>query len=294
MNINKAQVGSSITIAGIMLLLISMNINSKTNEILQCQHDYTVVLPSTLPNQKNLNWHRSQERYLSPYRLNQQINNSLNQYTVIDVRPKQLFNNYHIRGAFNLPKLQLITKSLFKRKNIVLVGHGNDYRYLENFHQQLISKGFKQVQILDGGMNFWKSKITSKKLSTNEYSLNNIDKLLSGDRTNWKIVDTTKNLNITKHLSNIISIDDKEVLYNPDSLVKSLTNNNKLIPNILLVLNATHNKQQVFNLWQSKFNMNIYLISADKMSIAVSEPYQQQKFISSRKRIDGKKITCPL
>ena len=146
--------------------------------------------------------------------------------------------------------------------------------------------------ILDGGMNFWKSKIASKKLSTAEYSLHNIDKLLSGDRTNWKIVDTTKNTNIAKQLSNIISIDDKKLLHNPDSLVKSLANSNALIPNILLVLNETHDKQQIFKLWQSKFNMNIYVIDANKMSIAVSELYQKQKSISFTKRLDGKKVTC--
>ena len=126
------------------LLLISTNANSKTDGILQCQYDdYTHVLPGDLPNQQNLNWQRNKKQYLSPYKLNQQINNGLNKYTVIDVRPKLLFNDYHIRGAFNLPKSKLITKSLFKTKNIVLVGQGNDYKYLENLQEKLTSKDFK-------------------------------------------------------------------------------------------------------------------------------------------------------
>ncbi|MCF6288836.1 MAG: hypothetical protein L3J53_06330 [Proteobacteria bacterium] len=177
------------------LILILLNGVASTNKVLECPHDSVYIAN----NDNRLdNWQRNQEIYISPY----ELNHKQKDFVIIDIRTKQLFDSYHITGSFNLPRDVLTSKSIFKQKNILLVGKGNDYKQLETLQAKLVKQGFKQIHILDGGMNFWKSKIKSKKLSNLEYSLVHTDHLLSGDSTNWKIINTAKNLNLTGQFSN--------------------------------------------------------------------------------------------
>ncbi|VAW36282.1 hypothetical protein MNBD_GAMMA01-1485 [hydrothermal vent metagenome] len=268
--------------------------SSENDELLQCEHDPKY----TAQNINQSNWRRNDQIYISPYKLYSHINNKLQNgevgsYTIIDVRSKNRFKQYHINNSFNLPYDSLKTRSIFKHKKIVLVGTGSDYKRLENLQEVLASYGFDHVVILDGGLNFWKSKIKLKQLHPNDYHLADLTKLINGDISRWKIIDTSDNDKMTKYFPNVINLDAAKITNKPLTLTKSKLSNKKLIENILLVLPSHANSKEIINSWQSH-HANVYTINTDKMSIALHQYDSKQKLISYKKRTDEAQLACLL
>jgi hypothetical protein len=189
-----------------------------------------------------------------------------------------------------VPHTSLKTKSIFKSYKITLVGSGNDYKYLENLYDELTKLGFSDLLILDGGINYWKTNIESKTRNVDEYQLSNIDKLINGDMTRWKIIDTSNNKKIAKKYPTVINVSDEQSINKPNALVK--TNQNKLIDNVLLVLTEKYNTKKLINLWQGKLKANVFVIDATKMTVAMNQYYYKQKQSSYKKRTDGAQLSC--
>jgi len=264
-----------------------VEINAKDNEVLQCHYEPSYI---TLK-QNNSHWKREGKKYISPYSLYQQIRvGSESPSAIIDIRTKKEYDRFHIPDSYNLPHSSLKTKSIFKNYKITLVGSGSDYKYLENFHDELTRSGFSDLLILDGGISYWKTNIESKRRDADEYQLSNIDKLINGDITRWKIIDTSNNEKIAKKYPAVINVSDRQSINKPSALVK--TNQNKLIDNVLLVLTEKYNTKKLINLWQDKLKANVFVIDATKMTVAMNQYYYKQKQSSYKKRTDGAQLSC--
>ncbi|MCF6288624.1 MAG: rhodanese-like domain-containing protein [Proteobacteria bacterium] len=273
--------------------------NSKTGQLLQCEYSPSYATQNRSQDIGQVNWHRNSKLYISPYllfkKISTEVQNSVaNEYALIDIRSSNKFKQYHIKKSFNLPFTSLKTQSIFKRKKVVLIGTGSDYKALENFQNQLISSGFDSVSILDGGVNYWKSKIESRQLKYNDYYLENLTRLINGDNSKWTIVDVTNNDELVKYFPNVVSLNQEKMIYQPNSFIKSIANNKDLIENILLVLPEPAKSKEIVQIWQSKFKANVYVINANKMSIALNRYKNNQKLTGFKKRTDGARLACQL
>ena len=74
---------------------------------------------------------------------------------VVDTRSFQEFSRFHIDGALNLGTGELRVKGFLRGKHVVLVGDGKSERELYAACGELKRIGFKQVQVLHGGMPAW-------------------------------------------------------------------------------------------------------------------------------------------
>jgi len=74
---------------------------------------------------------------------------------LIDVRDWQAFQRYRIPGSLNIPPHTLKTKTFLKSKHLILLNEGHSYHQLEKLVLTLKSAGFRQLSILEGGLNQW-------------------------------------------------------------------------------------------------------------------------------------------
>ncbi len=82
-----------------------------------------------------------------------------NQLLVVDVRRAVEFEQFRIPGSINLPLHQLKYKSQFKKREILIVNDGKSYARVEVSVIELLEQGFKDVKILNGGINYWSQKV---------------------------------------------------------------------------------------------------------------------------------------
>ena len=73
----------------------------------------------------------------------------------VDIRPPELFNKYHITGSINLNPFELKGKNYLKAKQLVIIDSGYRFDQVESLAEDLKSKGFKSVKIVDGGITAW-------------------------------------------------------------------------------------------------------------------------------------------
>lgn len=276
-----------------ILILITFKVNSKTNEILQCFYEPSVKSIDDLINSDKILWKRDIKKYLSPYVVIKQNNNIIkSEYVLVDVRSKKDFKNSHILGAFNLPYTSLTTKNIFKNKKIILIGSGNDYYHLENLYTKLISLGFKNIKILDGGMSYWQTWIEEKTLKEESYTLKNLSKVIAGDFSNWKIINILKNSPVIKKFPSVITISNENVFNNPSSMLSILESKKGLIQNVLLIVKDEDNIPEIVRRWQSKLKANIYVVKSNIMRAEALRFSNNQRLASYKKRADGLNITC--
>jgi len=265
---------------------------SKNEKIKQCKYDPVYSLVDVDLKKKNSQWSRNFNLYLSPYVLLQSFSKKQRKYTIVDVRSSHFFNQFHIDGSFNLPKEMLLTKTIFKNNKIVLIGNAFDNRYLEKLISKLKIKGFNNVSILDGGINYWKSQIKSNySFSSNEIIIQ-IDKILRNDLKQWKIINTTKYSKINNSFPNVLSITDEKKLLNPEAYKDVLLSNETKIINILLVLNEKFYQQELINLWKKKINANIFVVFTPNIIRGLDNYLANQRLVSQKKRADGTRMTC--
>jgi len=270
----------------ILIILVFSFIVKGAENFQQCA--YNPRISSVIDGRESISqWSRNNSLYISPYKLN--IKKEM--YTVIDVRSKTQYKNYHIKNSYNIPKFKLTTSTIFKGKNVVLVGKGNDYRYLEDLLKKLLEKNYKTVSILDGGIDFWKSKIAGLRPSLDEYNISSLDVLLKEDNSNWIIIDSTKNPKLNKYFNHILSIDNDKLM-NPVAFSNSLFANGQMINNILLVLNKNNDFERLHNLWTESLGHNIYMIEVGKLLVATNSLIKKQRAVTYKKRADGAKMTC--
>lgn len=78
-----------------------------------------------------------------------------NELTLADNRQPADFNQNHIPGAIRLPAGELVSKTYLQNKPVILIGNGKAEGELYRQCQQLKRRGFKQVNVLWGGMPAW-------------------------------------------------------------------------------------------------------------------------------------------
>ena len=77
------------------------------------------------------------------------------------MRNSQAFQRYHIPGSLNVLPHALKTKTFLKSKHLILLNQGHSYHQLEELALSLKSAGFRQISILEGGLNQWIKQIGS-------------------------------------------------------------------------------------------------------------------------------------
>jgi rhodanese-related sulfurtransferase len=76
--------------------------------------------------------------------------------TLIDMRAGAGHERVTIPGALPIPLHALKTKPYLRDKDLVLVGKGHEYRTVAETIGALSAQGFKQIRVLDGGLNLWR------------------------------------------------------------------------------------------------------------------------------------------
>ena len=259
--------------------------------VFQCEYNPVYTSQRQIINKQNTLWLKHQELYISPYSLNKALLTNSPNYFLVDIRNKTNFSKYHILGSFNLPKEQLLTKSFFKSRKIILVGTVFDNRYLEELNKKLKNKGFNDVQILDGGIDYWRSQIDSKQSSLLFGNINSLDKLLKNDISQWIIINTTEYTQINKNFPNVL-LTGKNALLQPEIYKESFKASNGTVINILIVIDEKEQMQQVLSIWKESIKANIFVIHTPKMLRGLNEFLSNQKLVRMKKRADGAKMTC--
>jgi len=94
------------------------------------------------------------EAWLSAAQLRQRQEGSV-ETTLVDIRPAMEFQECAIPGALNLRPVELKVRPALKNRPIILVSRGHDEaRWLQE-RTHLLEAGFRDVRVLQGGMNAW-------------------------------------------------------------------------------------------------------------------------------------------
>jgi len=86
-------------------------------------------------------------------------------YTLVDLRNEDEYNQYFIPTAINIPLVQLHESDLLRNQKIILYSE-EDVNAAQAWFI-LKSKDFRGVYILDGGLNNWQEEVLFPKLAVN-------------------------------------------------------------------------------------------------------------------------------
>ena len=86
-------------------------------------------------------------------------------YTLVDLRNEDEYNQYFIPTAINIPLVQLPESDLLRNQKIILYSE-DDVNAAQAWFI-LKSKDFRGVYILDGGLNNWQEEVLFPKLAVN-------------------------------------------------------------------------------------------------------------------------------
>ena len=94
---------------------------------------------------------------------------------LVDVRDPGDFESFRIPGSVNIPIYALKTKNFLKSKKVILVNEGWGYNRLQQECFSLLSNGFKDVKILNGGLNSWKA--SGETIQGDVFAQRNLDRM---------------------------------------------------------------------------------------------------------------------
>ena len=86
-------------------------------------------------------------------------------YTLVDLRNEEQYNQYFIPTAINIPLPQIDESDLLRNQKIIL--YADDDVNAAQAWFILKSKNFKGVYLLDGGLNKWQEEVLFPKLAVN-------------------------------------------------------------------------------------------------------------------------------
>lgn len=266
-----------------MMISVSFDVHSADKEILQCEYDPKYVNKSN----DSLKWKRTASLYVSPFEVLQKSKQS--QYMLLaDIRPVSEYKKFSIKNSLNFPNGSLVTKSMFKKHEIILIGNGRDYKKLEMYAEKLQRSGFVNIQILDGGTHFWKKTISGNSLSQKDYQLFDLNSVIYDDISNWTVIDTRDKTIDDDLFPNVIKNANKDTIKQIGQSVKRT----KLLKNIMIISNELFSDDLFINNLQKSVRANIFSIQKDSFNVAVNQFNKKQKYISHKKRTDGARFSC--
>lgn len=83
--------------------------------------------------------------------------------TVVDIRPSDQYALWSVPGSLNIPEYAVKTKSYLKSKRLVLMDDGLSNLVLESACKSLFATGFKDVSIVEGGVQRWRQLIETRR-----------------------------------------------------------------------------------------------------------------------------------
>lgn len=126
--------------------------------------------------------------------------NSHGDFTVIDGRPKEEFDEVSIPGALNIPLRLLKTKSYLRDKKLLLIARNFERRELFESCIGLKTLGFSDVKVLVDGMQKWTSfglKVRGNQSLINKTrTISSQEFLIETTFRPWALVDTTSEGNL--------------------------------------------------------------------------------------------------
>lgn len=275
-------------VIGLMALWFGLPLRAE-QAIMQCDYQPMDVEPS----QAKVEWHRDREKYISPHLLQHKISQALPQLLVADVRHADAYQQAHIKSSYNLPHSKLLAMPFFKGREVVLVGQGQSYRHLEQMHEKLLARGFKNVKILDGGVDYWKSVIEGQSLFSKVDDLLTFNNAMGGDTDFWQIIDTSNNPNLGQHFEQVITLDDAALLQSPQSFSQRFNQPKQLIKNVLLVIPDHWDQPKLLKAWRAKLKANVYAMPASKVQSALQVQEHNRRIVQYKKRrTDGARMSC--
>lgn len=123
---------------------------------------------------------------------------------LVDIRPRSQFEKCRIGGSINIPLYSIKTKGFLKNRHVVIVPNG--YKLLTPLMEcsRLETQGFKNIQILYGGIQAWVNiggKVEGKPNSISAfYYMPALDIFEERQSNDWIVLDFTSNPFTTKRL----------------------------------------------------------------------------------------------
>lgn len=114
---------------------------------------------------------------------------------LVDVRSPAEFEQYRIAESINIPLHLVKTKSFLKNSPVVLVNDGRSTAEIEQLCQELRQGGFRQVTVLEGGLNAWRE--SARPLAGDTIALARLNRMspqeLSVERlyNDWLVLDVS-------------------------------------------------------------------------------------------------------
>lgn len=220
---------------------------------------------------------------------------NIKDYQIVDVRRPPEYQLSHIPGSINIPTDQIAYKRRLKTKNLLLVNQGLPQFEMGQYCQILKDKGFKNVNILKGGIHNWLShglKLAGVNNNTKTYDLVDVRQFFMdyehqlvqainiGSRTNGinRAVPSIQNLSL--------SLDDDAFI----SRIQSILNGRKN-PLKQLVLLGTEDEYQLAKIkLKSILHSDVYFLITDLNALI---EYKKKRLAINQARINGpKKSQC--
>jgi len=213
-----------------------------------------------------------------------------NKILLLDVRDKSEYEEFRIPRAVHVPLHQLKYKSYLKKKSLVLVGSGKQYKTLEQTFSDLQEEGFEDISILDGGIRAWfetMGLVDGKKSEARRLNLLSVkDFITEAQHGPWLIIDVDENKEFTHKVNGEVlhiplntsfkknllkQLDQKEI--NPMTRMLFVSNNRNIYKNIApelsdLPLNNHYILSQVTDFIDIYKNKNLLAMSNRKKKIS--------------------------
>lgn len=82
---------------------------------------------------------------------------------IVDVRSSERYQEYHLPGSINISEHSVKTKEQLKSRSLLLIGRGHYDHQLFESCLGLLSSGFKDVSVLEGGVQRWHGLLSTAK-----------------------------------------------------------------------------------------------------------------------------------
>jgi len=83
--------------------------------------------------------------------------------TVVDIRSTDQYASWHVPGSLNIPEYAVKTKTYLKPTHLVLMDDGLSNLALMSACKSLLATGFKNVSIVEGGVQRWRQLIGTRR-----------------------------------------------------------------------------------------------------------------------------------